>query len=111
MMRAQLLSSEDRGPGRTGQGPRLLFNPASGGNSKKEGISCPLVNVKLLEGVFSQDQKQEMIRRKTDIMVDLEGEHMRPLTLVIVEEVESGNWGVGGKGFSAAEVKVLAAGK
>jgi 4-oxalocrotonate tautomerase len=42
----------------------------------------PLVNVKILEGVFSPDQKQEMIRRMTDIMVDFEGEHMRPLTLV-----------------------------
>jgi 4-oxalocrotonate tautomerase len=35
----------------------------------------PLVNVKLIEGVFSQDQKREMIRRMTDVMVGLEGEH------------------------------------
>jgi hypothetical protein len=35
----------------------------------------PLVNIKLIEGVFSQDQKREMIRRMTDGMVDLEGEH------------------------------------
>jgi 4-oxalocrotonate tautomerase len=68
----------------------------------------PLVNVKLIEGVFSQDQKQEMIRRLTDIMADLEGEHMRPVTVVIIEEVKSGDWGVGGKAFSAADVKALA---
>jgi 4-oxalocrotonate tautomerase len=71
----------------------------------------PLVNVKLIEGVFSQDQKQEMIRRMTDIMADLEGEHMRPVTVVIIEEVKSGDWGVGGKAFTRADVKALAMGK
>jgi 4-oxalocrotonate tautomerase len=71
----------------------------------------PLVNIKLLEGVFSQDQKEEMIRRMTDIMVDLEGEHMRPVTLVVIEEVKSGDWGVGGRAFSCADVKALAGGK
>jgi 4-oxalocrotonate tautomerase len=68
----------------------------------------PLVNVKLIEGVFSQDQKQEMIRRMTDIMVDLEGEHMRPVTMVVIEEVKGGDWGVGGKALSSADVKALA---
>ncbi len=68
----------------------------------------PLVNIKLIEGVFSQDQKQEMIRRMTDIMVDLEGEHMRPVTVVVIEEVKSGDWGFGGKAISCADVKALA---
>jgi 4-oxalocrotonate tautomerase len=71
----------------------------------------PIVNIKLLEGVFSQDQKQEMIRRMTDTLVDLEGEHLRPLTVVVIEEVKSGAWGVGGKAFSGADVKALAGGK
>ncbi len=68
----------------------------------------PLVNVKILEGVFSENQKREMIRRMTDIMADLEGEHMRPLTLVVIEEVKAGDWGVGGKAYSGADVKALA---
>jgi 4-oxalocrotonate tautomerase len=71
----------------------------------------PLVNVKMIEGVFSTEQKQEMIRRMTDIMVDLEGEFMRPLTLVVIEEVKSGDWGVGGKAITLADVKAMAAGK
>jgi 4-oxalocrotonate tautomerase len=71
----------------------------------------PLVNVKLIEGVFSQDQKQEMIRRMTDVLVDLEGEYMRPFTVVVIEEVKSGDWGVGGKALSRADVKALAGGK
>jgi len=68
----------------------------------------PLVNVKLIEGVFSQEQKQEMIRRMTDIMAELEGDYMRPLTLVVIDEVKSGDWGVGGKAFSRADVKAMA---
>ena len=71
----------------------------------------PLVNIKLIEGVFSQDQKQEMIRRMTDVLVDLEGEYMRPFTVVVIEEVKSGDWGVGGKALSRADVKALSGGK
>ena len=71
----------------------------------------PLVNVKLIEGVFSKDQKQEMINKITDAMVSIEGENMRPVTWVLLEEVKSGDWGIGGKGLTTEDVKALAAGK
>jgi 4-oxalocrotonate tautomerase len=71
----------------------------------------PLVNVKLIEGVFTQAQKQEMIRKLTDTMVSIEGENMRSVTLVIVEEVKSGDWGFGGKPLTTDDVKAIAAGK
>ena len=41
----------------------------------------PYVNVKLIKGVFDEDQKQEMLTRITETMVDIEGEAMRPVTL------------------------------
>ena len=69
----------------------------------------PLVHVKLIEGVFSQDQKQEMITRLTETMVDIEGEAMRPVTWVLVEELNSGEWGIGGKGLTTQDVKDLQA--
>jgi 4-oxalocrotonate tautomerase len=71
----------------------------------------PLVNVKLIEGVFTNAQKQEMIRKLTDAMVSIEGENMRQVTTVIIEEVKSGDWGVGGNGLTTEAVKALAAGK
>lgn len=71
----------------------------------------PLVNVKLIEGVFTTEQKQEMIAKITDAMVSIEGENMRPVTWVVVEEVKSGDWGIGGKGYTTEEVKKLAAGE
>ena len=69
----------------------------------------PLVQVKLIEGVFSQDQKQEMITRLTETMVDIEGEAMRPVTWVLVEELNSGEWGIGGKGITTQDVKDIQA--
>ena len=69
----------------------------------------PLVQVKLIEGVFSQDQKQEIITRLTETMVDIEGEAMRPVTWVTVEEVNSGEWGIGGKPLTTQDVKDLQA--
>ena len=42
----------------------------------------PLVDIHLIEGVFDKDQKQEMIRKVTDAMVDIEGEAMRGVTWV-----------------------------
>jgi 4-oxalocrotonate tautomerase len=45
----------------------------------------PLVQVKVIEGVFSDSQKQEMIRKLTDAMVSIEGERMREVTWVVVE--------------------------
>jgi 4-oxalocrotonate tautomerase len=71
----------------------------------------PLLNVKLIEGVFSSAQKQEMIRKLTDAMVAIEGEAMRPVTWVVIEEVKSGEWGIGGRGLTTSDVKALAAGK
>lgn len=71
----------------------------------------PFVNVKVIEGVFSAEQKQDMVRRLTDTMVDIEGENMRPVTWVVVEEVKSGDWGIGGNPMNTADVKALAAGQ
>ncbi|MEE3719469.1 4-oxalocrotonate tautomerase family protein [Tumidithrix elongata RA019] len=71
----------------------------------------PLLNVKLIEGVFTTAQKQEMIRKLTDTMVEIEGENMRPVTWVVVEEVKSGEWGVGGNPLTTDDVKALAEGK
>ena len=70
----------------------------------------PLVNVKLIEGVFDSTQKEEMITKLTDTMVSIEGENMRGVTWVVIEEVKSGEWGIGGRPLATADVKALAAG-
>jgi 4-oxalocrotonate tautomerase len=69
----------------------------------------PLLNVKMIEGVFTPAQKQEMIRKLTDTMVSIEGENLRPYTLVVLEEVKSGDWGVAGNCLTNSDAKALAA--
>ncbi len=69
----------------------------------------PYVQVKLIEGVFNAEQKQEMITKLTDTMVEIEGESMRPVTWVTIEEVRSGEWSIGGKALTTQDVKDLQA--
>ncbi len=71
----------------------------------------PLINVKVIEGVFSEAQKKEMVQKLTDTMVSIEGENMRQVTWVVIDEVKSGNWGIGGNVLTTEAVKALAAGK
>jgi 4-oxalocrotonate tautomerase len=71
----------------------------------------PLIQVKVIDGVFSQEQKQEIVKKLTDAMVCIEGENMRPVTWCVVEEVKSGDWGIGGKPLTTDDVKALAAGE
>ncbi|MEV0594517.1 tautomerase family protein [Nonomuraea cavernae] len=70
----------------------------------------PLVNVKVIEGVFTEAQKAEMVTALTDAMVGVEGEAMRPVTWVVIEEVKSGDWAIGGKPLTTQDVQALAAG-
>ena len=71
----------------------------------------PLIPVRLIKDVFNKDQKKQMIRKLTDAMVAIEGENMRQLTWVTIDEVESGDWGIGGNALTTADVREVAAGK
>lgn len=71
----------------------------------------PIINVKIIEGVFSSSQKQEIIKKLTDAMVSIEGENMRSVTWCVVEEVKSGDWGIAGNTLTTNDVKALAAGE
>jgi 4-oxalocrotonate tautomerase len=75
-----------------------------------KGADMPLIEVKLIKNVFSPEQKREIIERLTDAMVEVEGENMRPVTWVTVEEVASGDWGIGGNALTTEDVKALQSG-
>lgn len=57
----------------------------------------PLVQVKIIEGVFSENQKKTMDRETHRRDGLRRGENMRQVTWVTIEEVKSGEWGIGGK--------------
>ena len=71
----------------------------------------PLIQVRVIKDVFNREQKKQIIKNLTDAMVAVEGENMRPVTWVTVEEVESGDWGIAGNPLTTADVRALAAGK
>jgi 4-oxalocrotonate tautomerase len=71
----------------------------------------PLINVKLIEGVFNEGQKKQIVTKLTDAMVAIEGESMREVTWVVIEEVKSGHWAIGGKPLAVADVRAMQAGK
>lgn len=67
----------------------------------------PFANIKVIEGVFSEEEKKQMIEKVTDALVAVEGENLREVTVVILEEVRSGSWGLGGRALTIQDVKKL----
>ena len=69
----------------------------------------PLVTIDVIKDVFTPNQKKELIAKVTEAMVAVEGENMRPVTWVRVQEIESGEWAIGGNPLTVADVKAMAA--
>ncbi len=60
----------------------------------------PFVNVKLVEGVFTEEQKHAMAADLTDVMVTHEGsEAFRDVVWVLIEELHPDGWHIGGAPF------------
>jgi 4-oxalocrotonate tautomerase len=68
----------------------------------------PFINVKVIENVFTDEQKEQLLTRVTDAVVSVEGEAMRGVTWVAIEEVKSGDWAIGGQPLSTQAVHELA---
>jgi len=65
------------------------------------------VQIKGISGYLSLQQKQEIISKVTDAIVSVEGEGLRPVTWVIIEDVASGQWGVGGQAVTTEAIRVM----
>ena len=71
----------------------------------------PLVEIKVFEGELSEAQTKDVIQKVTDVMVFFSGENLRPATWVVVQEVKSGHWGVGGKALGLDDIRAMQASK
>ncbi len=71
----------------------------------------PLVDIHVIRDVFTPGQKQALIEKVTDAMVSVEGENMRGVTWVRINEIGSGDWAIGGETLTTEKVKALAAGR
>jgi 4-oxalocrotonate tautomerase len=71
----------------------------------------PLVTIDVIKDVFTPNQKAQLIDKVTRAMIEVEGENMRSVTWVRIQEFESGDWAIGGQALSSSDVQALAAGK
>jgi 4-oxalocrotonate tautomerase len=67
----------------------------------------PLIQVRVIENVFTPEQRSQFISKLTDAMVLIEGENMCPVTSVVIEEVRSTQSGIGGQAVTTDAVHAL----
>jgi 4-oxalocrotonate tautomerase len=67
----------------------------------------PLVTIDVIQDVFTPKQKEQLIQKVTEAMIEVEGEAMRPVTWVRIQEFQGGDWAIGGKGLRAADVHAM----
>jgi len=60
----------------------------------------PFVNIKVTRDGVTADQKAELIKGATDLLVKVLGKNPAT-TVVVIDEVETDNWGIGGKSVTA----------
>jgi len=71
----------------------------------------PLVTIDVIKDVFTPQQKQQLIEKVTAAMIEVEGEGMRPVTWVRINEFSGGDWAIGGRPLKATDVHTMAGGK
>jgi len=71
----------------------------------------PQIDVHLVKDVLNAEQKKLVIQKLTDALVSIAGENLRSGTWVKIYEVNSGEWGIGGKPLTTEAIKALAAGR
>jgi 4-oxalocrotonate tautomerase len=67
----------------------------------------PIISVKVFEGELTKDQTAEIIADITEAVIPYVGEVARANTWVLVEEVKSGAWGIGGKALGLADLRQI----
>jgi 4-oxalocrotonate tautomerase len=56
----------------------------------------PYVNIKITREGVTPEQKAELVRGATKLLVDVLGKNPHT-TVVVIEEIDTDNWGIGGE--------------
>jgi 4-oxalocrotonate tautomerase len=67
----------------------------------------PFIDIKVIQGVFTHEEKREMVERVSEAVIAVEGEALRPVTHVAVTETPSGEWALGGRAATADDVRTM----
>ena len=69
----------------------------------------PYIEVNVFEEELTQQQKTLLIQKITAAVTDITSEKLSDVTWVVIKEVASGSWGVGGKALGLDDIKQLIA--
>ena len=64
----------------------------------------PFVDIRVIENVFTHEEKREAVERVSETLFDVWGEGIRKATHVVITETPDGEWAVGGRALSADDV-------
>lgn len=67
----------------------------------------PLVEIKVFEEELTPEQTKDLIEKVTEAVTDVISEHLRDVTWVIVNEIRSGNWSVGGRPLGVEDIRKI----
>ncbi|HBH87817.1 MAG TPA: tautomerase [Syntrophaceae bacterium] len=56
----------------------------------------PYINIKITREGVTPEQKAELVRGATKLLVDVLGKNPQT-TVVVIEEIDTDNWGIGGE--------------
>jgi len=71
----------------------------------------PLIQIKVFEDEVTPDQAEALIAGTTDVIARILSPTLRPHTWVVIEQVRSGHWGIGGTALGLEDVrKIMASG-
>ncbi|MBL1275925.1 MAG: 4-oxalocrotonate tautomerase family protein [Ectothiorhodospiraceae bacterium] len=70
----------------------------------------PLIQVKVFKDELNQDQSADLIQKITTAVTEVTSEKLRDVTWVVIEEINNGQWGVGGVPLSLDDVKKIMTG-
>ncbi|GAA4616697.1 tautomerase family protein [Saccharopolyspora hordei] len=65
----------------------------------------PFIDIKVIAGAFSDEEKQRLVESVSEAVIAIEGEGLRPVTHVVVTETPSGAWAIGGNAVTAEDVR------
>ena len=67
----------------------------------------PFIEIKVFEDELTQEQSKELIQKITNAVTEVTSEKLRDVTWVVINEVKSGNWGIGGNVLGLNDVKKI----
>ena len=67
----------------------------------------PICTIKMFEGELTEAQSADLIHKSTEAIIPFVGEKLRGNTWVLIEEIASGSWGIGGKAFGLKDVRAI----